>query len=95
MFLPAALGGLFIVLPLVAMLARVQWSQFAALITSDSSVDALWLSLKTSTASTVLCVLLGTPMALVLARARFPGLRLARSWSCSRSCCPRWSAASP
>jgi molybdate transport system permease protein len=65
-FLPAALGGLFIVLPLVAMLARVQWSQFAALITSDSSVDALWLSLKTSTASTVLCVLLGTPMPLVL-----------------------------
>jgi len=78
-FLPAAVGGAFIVLPLVAMLARVQWSQFWTLITSESSVAALWLSLKTSTASTVLCLLLGTPMALVLARARFPGLRLARS----------------
>jgi molybdate transport system permease protein len=78
-FLPAALGGIFIVLPLAAMLARVRWSEFWTLITSDSSRDALWLSLKTSTASTVLCVLLGTPMALVLARARFPGLRLARS----------------
>jgi len=67
------------VLPLVAMLARVQWSSFWELITSESAVAALWLSLKTSTASTVLCVVLGTPMALVLARATFPGLRLARS----------------
>lgn len=78
-FAPAALGGLFVVLPLAAMLARVQWSQFWSLVTSDSALDALWLSLKTSTASTILCVLLGTPMALVLARAEFPGLRLARS----------------
>src|SRR6478735_8838325 len=78
-FAPAVLGGIFIVLPLAAMLARVQWSQFWTLITSESSVDALWLSLKTSTASTILCLLLGTPMALVLARAQFPGLRLARS----------------
>jgi molybdate transport system permease protein len=78
-FIPAVVGGLFIVLPLVAMLLRVQWSSFWELITSESSIAALWLSLKTSTASTVLCVLLGTPMALVLARAKFPGLRLARS----------------
>jgi len=78
-FVPAVVGGVFIVLPLVAMLARVQWSSFFELIASESSIAALWLSLKTSTASTVLCVLLGTPMALVLARASFPGLRLARS----------------
>ena len=78
-FAPAVVGGIFIVLPLVAMLARVQWSQFWTLITSDSSIDALRLSLQTSTASTVLCLLLGTPMALVLARAQFPGLRPARS----------------
>ena len=77
--MPATLGGAFIVLPLAAMLLRVQWSQFWALITSESSVAALWLSLKTSGASTVLCVVLGTPMALVLARASFSGLRLARS----------------
>lgn len=78
-FVPAVLGGAFIVLPLAAMLLRVQWSQFWELITSESSIAALWLSLKTSAASTVLCVLLGTPMALVLARSSFPGLRLARS----------------
>src|SRR5664279_6020387 len=65
-FIPAVLGGVFILLPLLAMLARVQWSSFFELITSESSIAALWLSLKTSTASTMLCVLLGTPMALVL-----------------------------
>ncbi|TKV59282.1 molybdate ABC transporter permease subunit [Nakamurella flava] len=78
-FLPAAVGGLFVLLPLVAMVARVQWSQFWTLISSESSLAALRLSLQTSAASTVLCVLLGTPMALVLARGHFPGLRLARS----------------
>ncbi|MBM9465986.1 ABC transporter permease [Nakamurella leprariae] len=78
-YLPALIGGIFIVLPLVAMVARVNWGQFWILVTSESSVAALWLSLKTATASTLLCVMLGTPMALVLARSRFPGLRLARS----------------
>lgn len=78
-FVPAAVGGLFVLLPLVAMVARVQWSQFWSLVTSESSLAALRLSLQTSAASTVLCLLLGTPMALVLARGRFPGLRLARS----------------
>jgi molybdate transport system permease protein len=78
-FVPAAIGGIFIVLPLVAMLARVQWSKFWTLITSESSIAALWLSLRTSAAATVLCLLLGTPMALVLARSQFPGVRLARS----------------
>src|SRR6476469_9973480 len=72
-------GWVFIVLPLVAMLLRVQWSRFWELITSESSIAALWLSLKTSSASTIMCILLGAPIALVLARATFPGLRLARS----------------
>lgn len=78
-FVPAAVGGVFVMLPLVAMVSRVQWSRFWALVTSDSSIAALRLSLQTSAASTVLCVLVGTPMALVLARGAFPGLRLARS----------------
>jgi molybdate transport system permease protein len=78
-FVPAAGAGLFVVLPLVAMLTRVRWSQFWSLITSESSVAALELSLRTAGASTVLCVVFGVPVALVLARARFRGLRLLRS----------------
>lgn len=78
-YLPAILGGVFVILPLVAMISRVDWSRFGELITSPSSLAALKLSLQTSTASTLLCLLLGIPMALVLARTRFPGQRVVRS----------------
>jgi molybdate transport system permease protein len=67
-------------LPLVAMLTRVNWPQFIPLITSGSSVAALGLSLRTSAASTVLCVLLGVPLALVLARGSFPGQQILRAF---------------
>jgi molybdate transport system permease protein len=77
-YVPAAVGALFVVLPLVAVAARVDWPHFWSLITSQSSVTALVLSLKTAAASTVLCVLLGVPMALVLARSDSRLVRMAR-----------------
>lgn len=76
---PAALGAAFIVLPLVALASRVEWGDFFALITSDSSQAALWLSLRTSAMSTLLCIVLGIPMALVLARTSFRGQSVLRS----------------
>jgi molybdate transport system permease protein len=78
-FVPAALGTVFVVLPLLAMVTRIEWSQFGTLVTSESSRAALWLSLRTSLASTILCTVFGVPMALVLARTRFPGQSVARS----------------
>jgi molybdate transport system permease protein len=78
-FVPAAVGALFIVLPLVALASRVEWSQFFSLITSDSSVAALKLSLRTSAMSTLLCVIFGVPLAIVLARTSFRGQSLLRS----------------
>ena len=39
-WLPAALGALFVILPLVAMITRVDWSRFGELITSPSSVTS-------------------------------------------------------
>lgn len=68
-YLPAVLGGVFVVLPLVAMALRVDWAQFWPLITSTSSREALLLSLRTAAASTALCLLFGVPMAMVLARS--------------------------
>ena len=47
---------------------KVGVAALLALITSESSTTALILSLKTAGASTALCLLLGVPMALVLAR---------------------------
>lgn len=79
LFVPAAVGGLFIILPLAAMLTRVEWTEFPALITSPSALTALWLSLRTSAIATVLCIVLGVPMALVLARTQFRGRDTLRS----------------
>ena len=76
----AARGGLLVLLPVAAMAARVNWPQFIPLITSESSLTALGLSLRTSAASTALCIILGVPLALVLARTTFPGQRLLRSF---------------
>jgi molybdate transport system permease protein len=66
---PASLGTALVVLPLVAMLLSVDVARFVPLVTSESSRAALLLSLRTAAASTVLCILLGVPMALVLARS--------------------------
>jgi molybdate transport system permease protein len=75
----AVIGALFILLPLVALVTRVDWSNFIPLITSQSSIDALLLSLRTSLAATALCIILGVPMAMVLARTTFRGQRLVRA----------------
>ncbi|WP_373138457.1 ABC transporter permease [Mycobacterium marinum] len=77
-YLPATAGMGLVILPLVAMAAKVDWPNFWSLITSTSSRTALVLSLKTASASTALCVLLGVPMALVLARSRARLVRLMR-----------------
>lgn len=78
-YVPAAAGALFVVLPLVAMALRLDWTRFLVLVTSESSLAALRLSLLTAGTSTLLCLLLGVPMAMVLARERFRGQQLIRS----------------
>ncbi|OBK23383.1 molybdenum ABC transporter permease subunit [Mycobacterium asiaticum] len=77
-YVPAAVGTLFVGLPLFAIAVKVDWPHFWSLISSDSSATALLLSLKTAAASTTLCVLLGVPMALVLARSQLRSVRLLR-----------------
>ena len=77
-YIPAAVGALFVAVPLIAVAAKVDWPHFWTLISSESSTTALVLSLKTAVASTALCLLLGVPMALVLARSNARLVRLAR-----------------
>jgi molybdate transport system permease protein len=78
-YVVAAAGALFILVPLLGMVAQVNWGQFIPLVTSESSLDALFLSMKTAAASTALCIIFGVPLALVLARAQFPGQRILRA----------------
>ena len=73
----AVLGGCAIVLPLVGMGTRVSWGQLPQLLAAPSAQAALWLSIRTCLSSTVICVVLGVPLALLLARS-WPGVRIAR-----------------
>jgi molybdate transport system permease protein len=75
----AVVAALVVVLPLLAIVARVNWANFLPLVTSEPALSALGLSLRTSAASTALCIVLGVPLALVLARGRFPLQGLLRS----------------
>ena len=75
----AVVAAAFILLPLAAVVVRVDWPNFLPLVTSNASLTALGLSLRTSAASTVLCIVLGVPLALVLARDTFRLQGLLRS----------------
>ncbi|MGB3955190.1 MAG: ABC transporter permease [Brooklawnia sp.] len=79
LLIPAGLAVVFVGLPLVGLVPSVDWPDFWGLITSGSSLAAVRLSLQTATASTLVCLLVGVPLALVLARLRFAGRRLLRT----------------
>jgi molybdate transport system permease protein len=57
------------VLPVVALVARADWSSLPSDVSSPAAVRALTLSLTTSVSATVICLVLGVPLAVLLARA--------------------------
>nr|WP_051129730.1 ABC transporter permease [Yaniella halotolerans] len=75
----ALLAATFFVLPFIALLVDITWSDLPDLLTSPSALDALALSLRTAIPATLICIVLGVPLALVLARTNFPGRTLTRS----------------
>jgi len=75
----AAIAVLLAALPLAGMAVRVPWSQVPDLLASEPARDAAWLSLRTCAVSTLLCVVLGTPLAVVLSRGRGPLAAAART----------------
>lgn len=70
-------GTALIILPLAGMGTRVAWGRLPELLSSSSARAALGLSLRTSLASTAVCVALGVPLALLLSR-QWRGVRVAR-----------------
>jgi molybdate transport system permease protein len=75
----AAVGTLFFALPFLGLLWRVPWGDVWGLLTEESSLQALKLSLVCSLSATALSILLGVPLAWVLARVGFPGRRFVRA----------------
>ncbi|HLB39498.1 MAG TPA: ABC transporter permease [Actinomycetota bacterium] len=75
----ALLGGAVVVVPVLALAARVPWGRLLDTLTGEGASAALRVSLEVSAAATVLSVLLGVPLAWVLARAQFRGRSLVRA----------------
>ena len=79
LWLPAALALAFLVLPLLALLVRTPWSTVPEQLLTAEVGQALRLSLVCATSATLVCLVLGVPLAWVLARAQFPGRSLVRA----------------
>ena len=77
--MPAVVGLAFLVLPLVGLLVRAPWSTLPERLTEPGILAALRLSLLTATLATAACLVLGVPLAWLLARTTFPGRRLVRA----------------
>lgn len=69
LIVPAVAGLLFLLVPLTALIARVEWTTVWSDITSDAALSALGLSLTTGSAATVVCAVIGIPLALLIARS--------------------------
>ncbi|MGP3917159.1 ABC transporter permease [Nonomuraea sp. 10N515B] len=77
--LPALFGLAFLVLPLAGLLIRAPWSTLPQRLAEPHVLEALRLSLVCATIATALCLLLGVPLAWLLARVDFPGRRVVRA----------------
>jgi molybdate transport system permease protein len=75
----AVLAVLFLVLPLVGLVVRAPWRTIGAELSQPESLEALRLSMVCATLATLLCLVLGVPLAWVLARGDLPGRSLLRA----------------
>jgi molybdate transport system permease protein len=75
----ACIAIAFFALPFIGLLWKVPWGDAWSILTSDSALTALRLSLWCSLWATVAAVTFGVPLAWLLARVAFPGRGLVRA----------------
>ncbi|MFI8198214.1 ABC transporter permease [Streptomyces sp. NPDC085942] len=76
---PALLAVAFLMLPLVGILVRTSWSELGGHLTAGATTEALRLSLLVSLWTLAPALLLGVPLAWLLARVPFPGKAFVRT----------------
>ncbi len=74
--LACAVAAAFVAIPLIVLATHTSPAALRAALTDPVVLDALKVSLATTAISLVLVVLVGTPLAVALARGRFPGRAL-------------------
>jgi len=77
--IPAAIAVGFLVLPLLALVVRAPWTRAGTLLADPGARQALLLSLGTATTAAGLCVVIGVPLAWLLARPGLPGRKVLRA----------------
>ncbi|GGU41292.1 molybdate ABC transporter permease subunit [Lentzea flava] len=77
--LPAVVGLAFLLVPLAGLLVEAPWTSLPAQLFSTEVVQALRLSLVCASLATVVCLVLGVPLAWLLARSELPGRGLLRA----------------
>lgn len=75
----ACLGIVFFALPLAGLVIQTPWGDLGTLLTSDIVLDAMRLSAISSVSATLIALIIGFPLAFVLARVAFPGKALVRA----------------
>ncbi|MGR8007669.1 ABC transporter permease [Streptomyces hypolithicus] len=76
---PALLAVVFLLLPLIGVLVRTSWGELGTHLSSPGTTEALKLSLLVSFWALGLSLILGVPLAWLLARVNFPGKAFVRS----------------
>jgi molybdate transport system permease protein len=76
---PGLIAVAFLVLPLIGLVIRAPWARMGAVLSRSDSFQALELSLWTASLATVISLVIGVPLAWLLARTVFPGQRLLRA----------------
>ncbi len=79
LLIPGLAGLAFLALPMAGLVLRAPWSTLPDRLTAPGVLTALRLSLQTASLATVVCLLIGVPLAWLLARVEFPGRRLVRA----------------
>jgi molybdate transport system permease protein len=79
LLVPALVAVAFLVIPLAGLLIRAPWGDAWEILHGSQAGEALKLSLWTSTVATAISLVVGVPLAWLLARTAFPGLRLVRA----------------
>ena len=79
MLAPGLVALAFLVLPLIGLVIRAPWGHLGSVLSGTDALQALELSLWTATVATGVALVIGVPLAWLLARTVFPGQRLLRA----------------
>ena len=79
LLVPAVVAVVFLVAPLTALVLRADWLRLPHTLSQPAIREALWLSIWTSSVATALALVLGVPLAWVLAKQQFPGKSVVRA----------------